>query len=205
MMSPMTLRPLLDDLVEAYASEKVFSFLHLPFQSGNDAILKRMRRGYTIGHFWDVVEGFRDHVRPLTLATDIIVGFPGEGEQEYEDTLALVRELEPDILNVTRFSPRPGTPAASMQDRVPGWVAKERSRELTRLRLEISRARHRRLVGRRLRVLTTEEGKWETTLARSDDYSPVVLRKRLPLGQFLDVVVRGSAETYVTGEPLESS
>ncbi|MFQ5838350.1 MAG: tRNA (N(6)-L-threonylcarbamoyladenosine(37)-C(2))-methylthiotransferase [Thermoplasmata archaeon] len=202
MMSPMMLRPIIDDLLEAYKQEKLFKFLHLPVQSGDDEVLRRMKRGYTVEQFWDVIEAFRREINPLTLATDIIVGFPGEGEEEFENTLELVRELRPDILNITRFSPRPGTPAAAIEGQVPSWVMKERSRELTKLRFEIGRETHRRLIGSSLRVLTTEEGKWETTLARSDAYRPVVLPGRWPLGEFLDVRVEGSTETYLQGRPL---
>ncbi len=202
MMSPRMLRPILDDLLGAYAHEKIFNFLHLPVQSGNNEVLRRMKRGYTVEQFWDVVEAFRQEVRPLTLATDVIVGFPGEGEKEFEETMRLVRELKPEILNVTRFSPRPGTPAATWPDQVPGWVVKGRSRKLTQLRFEIGRERHRILVGSKLRVITAEKGKRGTTLARAGDYRPVILPGHLPLGALLDVRVEDSTETYLVGRPL---
>lgn len=203
MMSPMMLRPMIDDLCAAYREKKIFNFLHLPVQSGNDRVLRRMKRGYTVEKFWEVVEAFRLEVRPLTLATDIIVGFPGEGEEEFEDSLDLVRELKPDIVNITRFSPRPGTPAAYVEGQVPGWVVKRRSRELTKLRFEVSQRTNKQLEGARLRVLTTEEGKNGTTLARSEDYRPVVLDGRIPLGEFTEVIVVDSTETYLRGEILD--
>ncbi len=205
MMSPMMLRPITSDLLQAYQEEKVFNFLHLPVQSGNDTILKRMRRGYRVDQFWEVVGAFRRKVRPLSLATDVIVGFPGEGEVEFEDTLDLIRELKPDILNITRFSPRPGTPAASMGDQVPGWIMKQRSRELTKLRFEMSQRANRKFVGRRLRVLTTEEGKNGTTIARSQDYRPVVLPGRHALGKFVEVSVTAAREIYLLGRPQAES
>lgn len=203
MMSPMFLRPVLGDLLRAYPrEEKVFNFLHLPVQSGNDDVLRRMKRGYTVDQFWEVVHAFREEVRPLTLSTDVIVGFPGEGTAEWQDTMDLIRELEPDIVNITRFSARPGTPAAEMEERVPGWEVKERSRELTKLRFRIGRRNQSRFVGRRLRVLTTEEGKGATTVARSQDYRPVVLPGRRPLGEFLEVEVEGATATYLKARPV---
>ncbi len=205
MMSPMMLRPILSDLLEAYREEKVFKFLHLPVQSGNDGILRRMRRGYTVAQFWDVVEAFRDEIGPLTLATDVIVGYPGERQKEYEDTLDLVRELRPDLLNITRFSPRAGTPAATMDGRVPGWKVKERSRELTTLRFCISGDIHNGLVGCPLQVLTTEVGKVGTTMSRSEDYRPVVLPGLWPLGRFLKVQVEAATDAYLLGRVLKAS
>lgn len=202
MMSPMMLRPILDDLVEAYQEKKVFNFLHLPVQSGNDAVLARMRRGYTVAKFWEAVEAFREAVHPLTLATDAIVGFPGETPEAFEETVALLKELKPDIINVTRFSARPGTPAATMEGQVSGGEMKRRSRELTRLRFALGEIRHRAFLGAQLRVLTTEEGKGETTMARSDDYRPVVLPGTLPLGEFCSVKVVGASPIYLKGVVL---
>lgn len=202
MMSPMMLRPILGRLVDAYREEKAFRFLHLPVQSGNDEVLRRMRRGYTVERFWEAVDAFRSHVRTLSLATDVVVGFPGESDREFEDTLDLVEDLRPDVLNITRFSPRPGTPAAAMEDRVPGWKLKERSRRLTALRFRISRRIHEERVGSTVEVLTTEVGKAGTTVARTDDYRPVVLPGELPLGASLPVRLESASDVYLRGRPL---
>lgn len=92
-----------------------------------------------------------------------------------------------------------------MGNQVPGWKMKERSRELTKLRFEIGRSINHPLLGSRLRVITTEEGKPGTTLARSDDYRPVVIRGRVPLGDFVEVLVEDSTETYLLGKSLDGS
>src|SRR5207249_7054979 len=139
MADPLTVHPIQDDLVDAYCSEKVFKFLHLPVQSGDDRILEAMRRQYTVSQFEDIVRTFRRAYPNITLSTDVIVGFPGESEEQFEATIELIRRVRPDIVNVTRFSPREGTPAATMSGQIVGWRVKERSRRLTRLRFQISR------------------------------------------------------------------
>ena len=200
MMDPLTALPILRDLVNAYESPKVYKFLHLPVQSGDDDILNAMKREYTVSDFERIVREFRESLPEIMLSTDIIVGFPGETEDAFEKTLNLVRRIRPDIVNITRFSVRNGTPAASMDNRVVGWRAKERSRRLTRLRMEISREIHESFVGQRLGVLTTEPGKLHTTLARTDAYRQVVLTSEEPIGEFGVARVLAGREADLIGE-----
>ncbi len=134
MADPLTVYPIQEELVAAYACDKMFKFLHLPVQSGDDTILESMRRQYTVSEFEEIVGRFRLAFPEITLSTDVIVGFPGESEEQFEATMELIRRVRPDIVNVTRFSPRDGTPAATMPGQIVGWKVKERSRRLTRLR-----------------------------------------------------------------------
>ncbi len=199
MADPLTVLPIVDELVDAYASEKVFKFLHLPVQSGDDGVLGRMRREYTVAAFEGVVAAFRDAYSDLTLSTDIIVGFPGETEGAFEATMDLVRRVRPDIVNVTRFSARPGTPAASYPDPVVGWRVKQRSRRLTSLRFALARELHQRFVGEEVDVLVTEPGKEGTVLARTPEYRQVVLHEPAPLGEFVRVRIDAARATDLFG------
>jgi len=113
MADPLTVYPILDELIDAYGSDKIFKFLHLPVQSGDDSILAAMRREYTVAEFEEIVAAFRRKIPDVTLSTDVIVGFPGETEGQFEATMDLMGRVRPDIVNVTRFSARAGTPAAS--------------------------------------------------------------------------------------------
>src|SRR5437879_13784149 len=92
---PLTVYPIVDELVRAYASEKIFKFLHLPVQSGSDRILEAMRREYSVAQFEEIVHRFRQAYTELKLSTDIIVGFPGELEDDFESSLDLGRTLRP--------------------------------------------------------------------------------------------------------------
>ncbi len=199
MADPLTVYRILDELVSAYASKKAFKFLHLPVQSGDDRILVAMRREYTVAQFEEIVDAFRRVFPEITLSTDVIVGFPGETEDQFEATMALIRRVRPEIVNVTRFSPREGTPAATMPGQIVGWRVKERSRRLTRLRFEISREIHETFVGRDVVVLVTEPGKPGTMLARTPEYRQVVLREPAPLGEFLEVRIDGARATDLSG------
>src|SRR5881296_1183146 len=202
MADPLTVYPIRDDLVDAYASEKVFKFLHLPVQSGDDRILEAMRRQYTVSQFEEIVRTFRGAYPDITLSTDVIVGFPGESEEQFEATMELIRRVRPDIVNVTRFSPREGTPAATMPGRIVGWKVKERSRRLTRLRFQIAREMNERFIGREATVLVTEPGKPGTVLARTPEYRQVVLREPATIGEFLRVEIDGARPTDLSGHLL---
>lgn len=210
MADPLTVYPILDELVRAYDSRKIFAFLHLPVQSGSDDILEAMKREYTVGQFEAIVRAFRARFPDLTLSTDVIVGFPGETDAQFESTLDLIRRARPEIVNVTRFSPRKGTPAAGMTNQIVGWRAKERSRRLTRLRWQIAQEAHERFVGREMDVLVTEKGKGHSTIARTQEYRQVVLPESAELGTFVRVRIavatavdlRGVA---VTAEPIDAS
>ncbi len=202
MADPLTVLPIVDDLIEAYTSDKVFKFLHLPVQSGDDAILEAMRREYTVAEFEDTVAAFRRAYPALTLSTDVIVGFPGETEEQFEATLDLVRRTRPDIVNVTRFSARPGTPAASLPDPIVGWRVKNRSRRITSLRFAVAREIHQAFVGEEVEVLATEPGKEGTVLARTPEYRQVVLHEAATLGEFLRVRIDVARATDLFGHAV---
>ena len=116
----------------------------------------------------------------------------------------LVRRTRPDVVNVTRFSPRAGTPAAAMPGQIVGWRVKERSRRLTRLRVSIAREIHEGLVGRELSILTTEPGKAGTTLARTDAYRQVVLPSEEPIGEFGVARILAGREADLIGELISA-
>ena len=199
MADPLTVYPIREALIDAYASERIFKFLHLPVQSGSDEILESMRREYAVGQFEEIVAAFRSAFPNLTLSTDIIVGFPGETDSQFEATMELVERVRPDIVNVTRFSRRTGTPAATMAGQVVGWRMKERSRRLTRLRFDIARGINEQFVGREIDVLVTEPGKPGSWLARTAEYRQVVLREPVTPGEFLRVRIDAARATDLRG------
>ena len=97
----------------------MFKFIHIPVQSGNDKILKSMKRKYTVEDFKEIVKRFRDNIPNITIATDMRVGFPGETETQFNDSLALIRTITPDVLHRSKFCKRPKTKAAQMENQIP--------------------------------------------------------------------------------------
>ena len=202
MSNPDTMKPIVDKLIGAYRDRKVYKFFHLPVQSGNNEVLERMNRGYTVDDFLGIVGAFRDEFKDLMLSTDIIIGFPGESDKEFEDSFKLVESLKPDIVNITRFSARPGTKAERMKNQIHGRIMKERSRRLNSLMTKISRKNSEGFVGTEEEVLTVEYGKKGATVGRTNAYRPVVVFQKLPLGKFLNVRIIDNGETYLIGETI---
>jgi len=197
MMNPNHVLKFLDELVEAYRDEKVYRFLHLPVQSGDDEVLRRMGRNYTVDEFEEIVRAFRGKTPDLNLNTDIIVGFPGESDEAFQNTVELVKRIRPDKINVSRYSPRPGTIAARWKQ-LPGWLVKERSRELHRLRLAIAYEINRDYLGRTVEVLVHGPGRKGGVEGRAFNYKQVILDSGEP-GDFLRVNVGRVSSTYLVG------
>jgi len=204
MMNPKTLIPILEDVLECMRDEKVFKFFHIPVQSGSNRILERMKRGYTVEEFLEIHRAIERNFEDFTFSTDIIVGFPGESDEDFEMTKELIRKVKPDKLNITRFSPRKGTEAYEMGD-MHGRIKKARSRELCRIHREISLSLNLRKVGETSEVLVTERGKEGSVIARDHAYRNVVIRKDLPLGVRRKVRFTEATPTYLVGEVLEES
>jgi threonylcarbamoyladenosine tRNA methylthiotransferase CDKAL1 len=174
MMNPLVTERIASELTEAYRSDKVFRFLHLPVQSGSDRILRRMQRGYLAEDFRKMVKLFRSKIPNMTLSTDVIVGFPSESESDFEATLQLLREIQPDIVNISRFGARDGTKAALMPEQVDPTDSKSRSSRTTNLVREISALRNREWVGWRGPILVDELARGGM-VGRNFAYKPCVL------------------------------
>jgi MiaB-like tRNA modifying enzyme len=204
MMNPRSVLPIIDKIADMYREQKVFKFLHLPVQSASDRILSDMDRGYSAGDFRRIVKAVRKVVPEVTLSTDLIVGYPGEAEDDHRANLSLIEEQKPDIVNVTRFSARPGTKAAKADKQVVGWKAKDRSREITKVRFAVALAKDRAWLNRSVRALATENGKSHSTILRTDQYKQVVVAEELPLGRYYRVRVTGANSTYLRGSRIVS-
>jgi tRNA-2-methylthio-N6-dimethylallyladenosine synthase len=143
-----------DDLVETYARfPKLVESAHIPVQSGSDRVLKLMHRGYTRQRYLDIIDKLRRVNPGIGLSTDFIVGFPGESEADFEQTLSLVREVEFDQAYIFRYSERRDTPATAMPGQIPQAVREERHQRLLALVNDIAGRRYERLVGAQVEIL----------------------------------------------------
>ena len=199
MMNPNNLDRILDDLMDVMEDERVYRFLHIPVQSGSNSVLERMRRHYTVDRFMGIVNRLRERYPDISIATDLITGFPGETDRDHEKSIKLIKDLHADTVNITRFSVRPGTDAATMKNQIHGNISKERSTELTETKMSVEGDINSTLIGQRYRALVTENGRPGTMIARNRNYRPIGIKADIPIGTFIDVEITGSAPTHLVG------
>lgn len=186
-----------DALIAAMAEcPKIAPHFHLPMQSGSDRILKVMNRHYDSARYESIVKKLRAAVPGVALTTDIIVGFPGETEEDFEATLEMVKKCRFDMIYSFLYSPRKFTPAAEMAETVPDSVKSERFARLIHLQNEISRENNEAYVGRTVRVLCDGRGDGEAhTSGRTDTNKIVHFDADIPAGEWVTLEIV-SAETF---------
>ncbi len=187
--------------------EKCAHQLHLPVQAGNDRILKVMNRGYTSEKYLAQVELARKYMPDLVLTTDIIVGFPNESEEEFEDTIRLVEQVRYDAMFTFIYSKRVGTPAASMPDPYTREDKQRHFDRLTEVANRISGEKHREYEGKTLRVLVDgETGRDEYNLSSRTNGGRLVHLKgdKALIGRFVDVKITASNTWALYGEVVEA-
>ncbi len=200
MINPGHLKEFPPAYLHLFDDERLYRFFHVPVQSGSNDVLRAMNRNYRKEDFLRIVEKIRMRFADAVIATDVIVGFPGETEQQFKETIAVLKKAEPDVVNISRFGARPGTAAADMPRQLHGRELKRKSRQLSRLCCEISLQRNKRLVGKEACILVTEKGKKGNFVGRAANYKPVVIRQNA-LGKFIRVKIRKAFPTYVYAVP----
>jgi len=201
-----------EDVIRAHAElPSVCEHIHLPLQSGSSRVLKAMRRTYDRGRYMDRVQMIREIVPDCAITTDIIVGFPGETEAEFDETLEVVEEVRYDSAFTFVFSPRRGTTAADLTDPIPHSVKRPRMERLVEAVQRIAAERSQRFVGRSMEVLV--EGPSRTDPARlrgrirhnkTVNFAPDAARPAKP-GELVEVEIVSATSTTLAGEELIST
>jgi len=200
MMNPYTAQQNLESILSAYTDQKIYKFVHLPVQSGDNNILKKMKRKYTVEDFLEIVKKFRERFPDITLSTDIIVGFPTETDKQFYNSVDLLKTINPDIVNITRYSARPFTEAKQMQGRIPTELVKDRSKILSEFCSTISETKNKKYLGKKFTILVTEKGKNNTYMGRAYNYKPIVVTEKVNIGEFVSVEIVDSASNYLFGK-----
>ncbi len=210
-MSPHP-RDFTDDVIEAMAeTHNVMPHLHMPLQSGSDRILQSMRRSYRSDRYLKILENVRSAIPHSSITTDIIVGFPGESEEDFQATLDLCTEAQFAAAYTYQYSIRPGTPAATMPDQISAAVVGERYTRLHEHQQLISLGVNRKAIGKKMRVLVGEyEGRRDARESRltgkSEDFRLVHFAdsSNARAGDFVDVQITDASAHYLIGEELQT-
>ena len=191
-----------DALLKCFEDERVYKFIHLPVQSGSENILKAMNRKHSAQDYVDLAEAF-NRIPRFTLSTDLIVGFPGESERDFQDTLAILEKTRPTVCNITRFVPRPNTPAFNMQGAVPDSIKHERSAALAEAFQRIAAENNSRWIGTTETVVVEKPGyRKGTYIARNAAYRPVAITSETQLtpGERFSVTITAAEPFALIGK-----
>ena len=198
MMNPMYMSRIKQELIESYDNEKVFKFLHIPVQSGSNKVLNDMKRGHTSETFREIVKKTKDRFENFTISTDIIVGFPSETEEDFQKTLSLLDETKPDVVNLSKYSARPGTDAAELKQ-IDAAEIKRRSKIIFEQINKISLESNKKWIGWKGKVLfdeNTEEG----IKGRNYAYKPIAVQEKVSIGDSHVVEITDATRKRLIGK-----
>ena len=200
MMHPKSIRDDIESLINSFKHEKIYNFLHLPIQSGNNQVLEDMGREYTVEEYLNLINQFRKEIPSLSLATDVIVGYPTEDEAAFQDTLNVIYDIRPDFLHISKYHHRPRTEASNF-DEIDHSVIKKRSKQLNNLKTEISYQKNYKLLGTIQNILITNKGIKGGYIGRTGSYKTVVVGDA-PMGTFVPVKIIEARNTYLKGAQI---
>jgi len=187
MMNPMYMPRIKEELVKSFDNDKVFKFLHIPVQSGSDKVLHDMKRGHTVGTFREIVKKVKERFGDFTISTDVIVGFPSETEEDFQKTVNLLDEVKPDVVNLSKYSIRPGTEAAEWEQ-IDVAEVKRRSKIIFEQINKTSIENNKKWIGWTGKVLFDEKTN-EGVKGRNFAYKPIFVRNQVDIGQYHTVEI----------------
>lgn len=204
MTNPPYILEHLEEMAKILHHPRVYAFLHVPVQSASDSVLMDMKREYCVADFERVVDYLKEKVPGITIATDIICGFPGETDEDFQETMKLVEKYKFPSLFINQFYPRPGTPAAKMHQ-VPAQVKKQRTKELSQLFHSYNPYDHK--IGERQKVLVTEESfDSKFYVAHNKFYEQVLVPKNPEfMGKMVEVDVYEAGKHFLKGQPASDA
>ena len=173
MINPNHAKRMKKDLIRIFKNKKMYKFIHLPVQTGSERVCKEMGRPHSVKDFVQMVKEFRKNINGISIATDIIVGYPTENEKDYIKTREMIKKMDLDIVNISKFSPRAGTKAKLMKQ-LASEIVKSRSRDLSKLFRGMAFKKNIGLAGRKFEVMITEKQRDYT--GRNKDYKQVVVK-----------------------------
>ncbi|MBA4460439.1 MAG: tRNA (N(6)-L-threonylcarbamoyladenosine(37)-C(2))-methylthiotransferase [Nitrosopumilaceae archaeon] len=198
MMNPMYMVRIKDNLIKSFDNDKVYKFLHVPVQSGSNKVLNDMKRGHTADTFRDIVLKARERFPDFTISTDVIVGFPSETNEDFEMTVDLLKETKPDVVNLSKYSARPGTEAAEWEQ-IDASEVKRRSKIIFDLINQTAFEKNQKWVGWKGQVLFDEKTE-EGIKGRNFAYKSIFVSDPVEIGQVCDVEITDATKHSLIGK-----
>ena len=201
MMHPKSLKGQLNDVISAFKNnEKIYNFVHIPVQTGSSKVLEEMNRLHTLEEYYEIIERFRSEIPDLSIATDIIVGYPTETEDDFQKTINLLYDIKPDIIHISKYMHRPGAKSSAL-DEIDHKVMKERSHRINKVKTEVMLENNRKYEGSVQKVLITGKGTSGGFVGYTNSYKNVIVDD-VQIGTFVDVKIIEGKRTYLKAEKI---
>ena len=200
MMHPKNVLGEVDRLIDVFKLPKVYNFIHLPIQSGSNKVLNEMKRGYTTEEYLEIISKFREAIPDMTIATDIIVGYPTETDEDFQETCNVLKEFNPGLIHLSKYQHRKGAPSSKLKEISPSLM-KKRSKKITDIKSEITGLENKQLHGTVQRAIVVEKGSKGGFIAKSNSYIPIIVDDA-EIGEFIDLKIYETTSTYLKGSKV---
>ena len=200
MMHPKSMMGDIDELIDAFMHKNVYKFMHIPVQSGSNSVLNHMGRGHTVAQFKEIISEVREKIPEISIATDIIVGYPTETDEDFEDTLKLIDDIKPNFIHISKYRHRPMAISSALPE-IDHIIMKRRSKALNALKSEILYENNLKEIDKIHEVLITEKGSKGGYIGRTNSYKYVVVENG-KIGTFTKVKINEATSTYLKGSTL---
>jgi MiaB/RimO family radical SAM methylthiotransferase len=191
----------LDEVISAFKNnEKIYNFVHIPIQTGSPKVLEEMNRLHTLEDYYEMITRFRNEIPDLSIATDIIVGYPTETEDDFKKTIDLLYEVKPDIIHISKYMHRPGAKSNTLQE-IDHKVMKERSHRVNKVKTEVMLENNKKYEGTVQKVLITNKGTSGGFVGYTNSYKNVIVND-VEIGTFVDVKIIEGKRTYLKAEKI---
>ena len=201
MMNPQSIKNQLHEVIDAFKNnDKIFNFVHLPIQSGSPKVLKEMNRKHTLDEYKYILNEFRKEIPQMSLATDIIVGYPTETEEDFNQTLELLKEIKPDIVHISKYMHRPGAKSNHLKE-IDHNIMKNRSHRVNQVKTEVMLEKNKEYENTIQNVLITSKGSSGGYVGYTNSYKNVIVDEA-EIGSFMDVKIIEGKRTYLLAQRI---
>ena len=205
-MNPNYIIPILDELIEIYKHKKMYKFIHIPIQSASDKILKDMNRNYKSEQVIEIIKRFREEIPNITIATDIITGYPTEKEEDHKKNLEFLENIKPDVLNISKFSSHKKTKAGELEP-LKKSIINKRASELMEVHRRTAENKKKEFLNKEINVFVNNKISTSEVYESRDDFYNIVLinsKDKSILGKNIKVKIIKTGVHHMIGEKLKN-